>query len=123
MRSSLLDYVAYSAIFAVSGFEHNCKRRKLKMFAQIVSVVAAILDHKWMVWHIGQSFIFPVDLIARVAIWFMVAVSIVSAVDYFVAFWSKIDREVSASRRRRKPFVLTRRRGGDLPSHEAQPNS
>jgi hypothetical protein len=34
MRSSLLDFVAYSAIFAVSGFEHNCKRRKLKMFAQ-----------------------------------------------------------------------------------------
>ena len=111
------------SIAASEGFTIQASNLgKLKMFAQIVSVVAAILDHKWLVWHIGQSFIFPVDLIARIAIWFMVAVSIVSAVDYFVAFWSKIDREVSASRRR-KPFVLTRRKHGDLPSHEAQPNS
>src|SRR6058998_2163555 len=54
---------------------------KLKMVVQIVSVVAAILDHHWMVWHVG-SFIFSLDLIARLAIWFMVTVSIVSAVDY-----------------------------------------
>ena len=94
---------------------------KLKMVVQIVSVVAAILDHKWLTWMIGD-FIFPVDLIAHLAIWFMVLVSIVSAVDYFVAFWSKIDRQVSASRRRRRPFVLTRKRD-NLPSHEAQPNS
>ncbi|HWC17389.1 MAG TPA: CDP-diacylglycerol--glycerol-3-phosphate 3-phosphatidyltransferase [Terriglobales bacterium] len=94
---------------------------KLKMVVQIVSVVAAILDHKWLAWMIG-NFIFPVDLIAHLAIWFMVLVSIVSAVDYFVAFWSKIDRQVSASRRRRRPFVLTRKRD-NLPSHEAQPNS
>jgi CDP-diacylglycerol---glycerol-3-phosphate 3-phosphatidyltransferase len=111
------------SIAASEGFTIQASNLgKLKMFAQIVSVVAAILDHKWMAWYIGQ-FIFPVDLIARMAIWFMVAVSIVSAVDYFVAFWSKIDREVSASRRKRKPFVLTRRKHGDLPSHEAQPNS
>ena len=112
------------SIAASEGFTIQASNLgKLKMLAQIVSVVAAILDHKWLVWHIGQSFIFPVDLIARIAIWFMVAVSIVSAVDYFVAFWSKIDREASASRRRRKPFVLTRRKHKDLPSHEAQPNS
>ena len=96
---------------------------KLKMFAQIVGVVAAILDHKWKTWNIGADFIFPVDLIARLAIWFMVAVSIVSAIDYFVAFWSKIDREASASRRGRRPFVLSRRKRDDLASHEAQPNS
>ena len=94
---------------------------KLKMVVQIVSVVAAILDHKWLVWNIG-NFIFPVDLIAHLAIWFMVLVSIVSAVDYFVAFWSKIDRQVSAGRRRRRPFVLTRKRD-NLQSHEAQPNN
>lgn len=94
---------------------------KLKMVVQIVSVVAAILDHKWLAWNIG-GFIFPVDLIAHLAIWFMVLVSIVSAVDYFVAFWAKIDRQVSAGRRRRRPFVLTRKRD-NLHSHEAQPNS
>ena len=112
------------SIAASEGFTIQASNLgKLKMFAQIVSVVAAILDHKWLAWNIGQTFIFPVDLIARIAIWFMVAVSIVSAVDYFVAFWSKIDREVSAGRLRRKPFVLTRRKANDLPSHGAQPNS
>lgn len=95
---------------------------KLKMVVQIVSVVAAILDHKWLVWNIGK-FIFPVDLIAHLAIWFMVGVSIVSAVDYFVAFWSRIDRRVTARRRRRRPFVLTRRKHDDVSSHEPQPNN
>ena len=55
---------------------------KLKMVVQIVSVVAAILDHHWLAWHVS-GFIFSLDLIARLAIWFMVGVSIVSAVDYF----------------------------------------
>lgn len=92
---------------------------KLKMVVQIVSVVAAILDHQWPVWTFG-NFIFPMDLIARLAIWFMVGVSIVSAVDYFVAFWAKIDRQASESRRRRRPFVLSRRKRDDIAS---QPNS
>jgi CDP-diacylglycerol--glycerol-3-phosphate 3-phosphatidyltransferase len=93
---------------------------KFKMVVQIISVVAAILDHRWLVWHFG-SFIFPVDLMARLAIWFMVGVSIVSAVDYFVAFWSKIDRQASETRRRR-PFVLSRRKHDKIGPHEAQPN-
>jgi CDP-diacylglycerol--glycerol-3-phosphate 3-phosphatidyltransferase len=93
---------------------------KFKMVVQIVSVVAAILDHYWLVWHFG-NFIFPVDLMARLAIWFMVGVSIVSAVDYFVAFWSKIDRQASETRRRR-PFVLSRRKHDKIGPHEAQPN-
>lgn len=93
---------------------------KLKMVVQIVSVVAAILDHRWLVWNFG-NFTFPVDLISRMAIWFMVGVSIVSAVDYFVAFWAKIDRHVSETRRRR-PFVLSRRKHEDLGPHEPQPN-
>src|SRR5690348_18396719 len=63
------------SIAASEGFTIQASNLgKLKMFAQIVSVVAAILDHKWLAWNIGQSFIFPVDLIARIAIWFMVAV-------------------------------------------------
>ncbi len=92
---------------------------KLKMVVQIVSVVAVILDHRWLKWNIGP-FIFPVDLIAQMSIWFMVAVSIVSAADYFVAFWSKIDRKAS-ERRRRRPFVLSRRKHRELPP-EVQPN-
>src|SRR5215475_2005265 len=55
---------------------------KFKMLVQIIAVVAAILDHKWLEWHFG-IFVFSVDLVAHMAIWFMVAVSIISAVDYF----------------------------------------
>jgi CDP-diacylglycerol--glycerol-3-phosphate 3-phosphatidyltransferase len=110
------------SIAATEGFTIQASELgKLKMVVQIVSVVAAILDHRWMAWHFG-AFIFPLDVIAHLAIWFMVGVSIVSAVDYFVAFWSKIDRQASKSRRRRRPFVLSRRKRDELPS-EVQPNS
>ncbi|HTC46940.1 MAG TPA: CDP-diacylglycerol--glycerol-3-phosphate 3-phosphatidyltransferase [Candidatus Aquilonibacter sp.] len=81
---------------------------KLKMIVQIVSVVAVILDHHWKEWPVYGNFIFPVHWIAYVAIWFVVCVSLISAIDYFAAFWSKIDRQVSKSRRR--AFVLSRRR-------------
>jgi CDP-diacylglycerol--glycerol-3-phosphate 3-phosphatidyltransferase len=43
----------------------------------------------------------------------MVLVSIISAVDYFVAFWRKIDH-ASADRRSHASFVLSRRK--DLPA-------
>jgi CDP-diacylglycerol--glycerol-3-phosphate 3-phosphatidyltransferase len=84
---------------------------KLKMVVQIVSVAAAILDHRWPIVTAG-SFVLSFDLIAHIAIWFMVVVSIVSAVDYFVAFWSKIDRQVV--KRRRRSFVLSRRKQADV---------
>jgi CDP-diacylglycerol--glycerol-3-phosphate 3-phosphatidyltransferase len=38
----------------------------------------------------------------------MVLVAVVSAVDYFWGFWKKIDKRVE--RRRRRPFVLSRRK-------------
>lgn len=53
-------------------------------------------------------YVFPVHWIAYLAIWFTVCVSLVSAADYFVAFWSKIDRRVV--KRRRRAFILSRRR-------------
>ncbi len=80
---------------------------KLKMVVQIVSVVAAILALRWDYWDF-RYFILPVRLIAIMAIWFMVAVSVISAVDYFVGFWKKIDTR--SERRRRRPFVLSRRK-------------
>lgn len=85
---------------------------KFKMVVQIVSVVAVILAHHWSEWPIYRSFFFPVHVIATVAIWFMVVLSLVSAVDYFAAFWSKIDRRVV--KRRRRAFVLSRRRKRDV---------
>lgn len=110
------------SIAATEGFTIQASDLgKLKMVVQIVSVVAVILDHRWQAWHLG-NFIFPLDLIAHLAIWFMVGVSIVSAVDYFVAFWSKIDRQVSKTRRRRA-FVLTRRKSSEVAAREVQPNN
>ena len=80
---------------------------KLKMFVQIVSVVAVILDHRWQEWPVGH-YIFPVHWIAFLAIWFMVGVSLISAGDYFVGFWRKIDRH--AVKRQRRAFILSRRK-------------
>ncbi len=88
-------------IAAVEGFTIAASDLgKLKMVLQIVAVTAAILDHRWMQWSI-YSVIVDVDLIARLAIWFMVIVALISAIDYFVAFWSKIDKCVIRHRRRR----------------------
>jgi CDP-diacylglycerol---glycerol-3-phosphate 3-phosphatidyltransferase len=87
---------------------------KSKMFVQIVSVVAVILDHRWKSWAIYGSYQFPVHWIAYIAIWIMVGLSLASAIDYFVAFWSKIDRH--AVKHRRRAFVLSRRRKRDAPT-------
>jgi CDP-diacylglycerol--glycerol-3-phosphate 3-phosphatidyltransferase len=79
---------------------------KLKTVIQIVSVVSAILAHHWYEWQFGVLIV-PVKWIAIAAIYFTLLVSIISAVDYFVGFWKKIDH---ASKDRRKSFVLTRRK-------------
>jgi len=84
---------------------------KVKMVVQIVVVVLCILDHRWLQLEYG-NFVFPFDVLARVGIWFMVTLSLVSAIDYFAAFWSKIDRQVG--RRQRRAFVLSRRRKRDV---------
>jgi CDP-diacylglycerol--glycerol-3-phosphate 3-phosphatidyltransferase len=90
---------------------------KFKMVVQIVSVVAAILAIRWDVWNFW-GFIVPVTLTAHMAIWFMTAVSVISAVDYFVAFWKKIDKRVE--RRRRRPFILSRRKKKALQAAESE---
>ena len=100
-----LRSIAASEGFTIEASELG----KFKMVVQIVSVVAVILDHRWKEWPIYGHYFFPVHWIASVAIWFMVCVSLVSGIDYFVAFWSKIDRRV-VKRRRRRAFILSRRR-------------
>ncbi|HKW19040.1 MAG TPA: CDP-diacylglycerol--glycerol-3-phosphate 3-phosphatidyltransferase [Terriglobales bacterium] len=81
---------------------------KLKMFVQIVSVVAVILDHRWQEWPLTGHYVLSVHWIAFLAIWFMVAVSLISAGDYFIAFWRRIDRHVV--KRQRRTFILSRRK-------------
>ncbi|HKH98419.1 MAG TPA: CDP-diacylglycerol--glycerol-3-phosphate 3-phosphatidyltransferase [Candidatus Sulfotelmatobacter sp.] len=99
-----LRSIAASEGFTIEASELG----KFKMVVQIVSVVAVILDHRWTEWPVYHQYFFPIHTIAQVAIGFMVCVSLASAVDYFVAFWSKIDRRVV--KRRRRAFILSRRR-------------
>lgn len=87
---------------------------KLKTIVQIVSVIATILAHRWYELHFGW-YVFPVRWTAYTAIYFMVLVSIVSAVDYFVAFWKKIDH-ASSDRRREPSHVLSRHTKKNLPA-------
>ncbi len=98
------------SIAATEGFTIEASDiGKLKTVIQIVSVVAAILNHRWVVWDFGGSFVVGVHLIAVVAIYWMTVVSIVSAVDYFVGFWRKVEG-ASDTRRKRRSSVLSRRK-------------
>jgi len=99
-----LRSIAASEGFTIEASELG----KFKMVVQIVSAVAVILDHRWKTWPVYGPYVFPIHWIAFAAIWFMVCVSLVSAIDYFVAFWSKIDGRVV--KRRRRAFILSRRR-------------
>ncbi len=80
---------------------------KLKTVIQIVCVITAVLDHGWQAWYIGW-FEIPIDSIAVASIYFMAIVSIVSAGDYFLAFWRKIDR-AGAMRRQADALGLARK--------------
>src|SRR5437773_8675378 len=84
-----LRSIAASEGFTIEASELG----KFKMLVQIVSVVAVILDHRWKEWPVGR-YIFPVHSIALVAIWFMVFLSLVSAIVYFPSFLSIVDRLV-----------------------------
>ena len=85
---------------------------KLKTVTQIVAVVAAILAHRWDYWlwfpGLRGGYIVGVHFIAVTAIYWMTIVSIISAIDYFIGFWKKIDH-ASDKRRKRRSFVLSRK--------------
>jgi CDP-diacylglycerol--glycerol-3-phosphate 3-phosphatidyltransferase len=107
------------SIAATEGFTIEASEiGKLKTVIQIVSVVAAILAHRWDYWNWG-GYIVGVHFIAVTAIYWMTIVSIISAVDYFVGFWKKIDHASDKSRRR--SFVLSRKKKpappAEHPSH------
>jgi CDP-diacylglycerol--glycerol-3-phosphate 3-phosphatidyltransferase len=86
---------------------------KLKTVTQIVSVVSALLAHHWYQWQFG-FLIVPVKWIAVAAIYFTLLVSTISAIDYFVGFWKKIDH--ASKDRRKKSFVLSRNKKASVPS-------
>ncbi len=99
-----LRSIASTEGFAISASELG----KLKTITQIVSVVAAVLDHRWLAWQLGW-FIFPIDSIAVASIYFMTLVSIISAIDYFWAFWRKIETSTAARRKGENEMILERK--------------
>jgi len=111
------------SIAAAEGFTIEASEiGKLKTVIQIVSVVAAILAHRWNYWiwfpQWGGGFIIAVRFIALTSIYWMAIVSIISAIDYFVGFWKKIDH-ASDDRRMKRSFVLSRKQkpaGPEQPS-------
>jgi CDP-diacylglycerol--glycerol-3-phosphate 3-phosphatidyltransferase len=103
-----LRSIAASEGFTIQASELG----KFKMLVQIIAVVTVILARRWHEWPLFSFYIFPLYWIAWLAIWFMVLLSLVSALDYFVAFWSRIDRQ--SEKRRRRAFVLARRRKRDV---------
>jgi CDP-diacylglycerol--glycerol-3-phosphate 3-phosphatidyltransferase len=105
-----LRSIASSEGFTIEASELG----KLKTVLQIVAVVAAILNHRWDYWNFGW-FPLGVHLIAVTAVYWMTIVSIISAIDYFVGFWKKIDH-ASDKRRRRRSSVLSRKKRGPSPS-------
>ena len=105
-----LRSIAASEGFTIEASEIG----KLKTVIQIVSVVAAILAHRWDYWNWG-GFIVAVHMIAIWAIVWMTIVSIISATDYFVAFWKKIDHAAERARTRRSS-VLSRRKPKAAPA-------
>ncbi len=101
------------SIAAAEGFTIEASEiGKLKTVIQIVSVVAALLAHRWDYWLFFPSFhggfVLGVHFIAVTAIYWMTVVSIISATDYFIGFWKKIDH-ASDNRRKRRSFVLSRK--------------
>jgi CDP-diacylglycerol--glycerol-3-phosphate 3-phosphatidyltransferase len=96
------------SIAAAEGFTIEASEiGKLKTVIQIVSVVAAILAHRWDYWNWG-GYIVGVHFIAVTAIYWMTIVSIISAIDYFVGFWKKIDH--ASDKNRKRSFVLSRKK-------------
>ena len=82
------------SVAASQGFTIQARELgKLKMVVQIVAIVATIFAHRWYEWN-WFGFIVGVELIARIAIWFMLVVTVLSAVDYFLAFWHRVDHAV-----------------------------
>jgi CDP-diacylglycerol--glycerol-3-phosphate 3-phosphatidyltransferase len=89
------------SIAAHEGFDINVSRLgKGKMVTQVAAVVGLILGHKYGGW---------VQLTAKILLWAVVFFALISMVQYFREFWSKLDGNIK-NRERRRQRVLARRR-------------
>jgi CDP-diacylglycerol--glycerol-3-phosphate 3-phosphatidyltransferase len=103
------------SIAASEGFTIDASEiGKLKTVIQIVSVVAAILAHRWDYWlwfpSFHGGFVIGVHLIAVTSIYWMTIVSVISAADYFIGFWKKIDHASERARTRRSSVLSRKKR-------------
>lgn len=98
-------------VAAAEGFTIQARDLgKWKMVVQVVAVIATILEHHWSLVTLQLGHFHPAFSIAwtaRLSIWAMLLLSVVSAVDYFVIFWSSIDQ---AAKSRRAPVGVRPRR-------------
>ncbi len=89
------------SIAAHEGFSINVSTLgKGKMVTQVAAVVGLILGHKYGGW---------VEWTAKVLLWAVVVFALVSMVQYFREFWSKLDSSIK-NREQRRQKVLKRRR-------------
>jgi len=89
------------SIAAHEGFSIDVSRLgKGKMVTQVAAVVGLILGHKYGGW---------VEVTANVLLWAVVFFALVSMVQYFREFWSKLDSSIKY-RERRRHKILERRR-------------
>jgi len=79
---------------------------KLKTVVQIISVVSVLMAHAWKHWPVAGTML-PGETIATGAIWLMLAVSLLSAFNYFRIFWTTALKQ-TRQRRAPIPFVLPR---------------
>ena len=78
---------------------------KVKMVTQVVAITLTILQNvfHWLI------------LFSKLALWLVVIIALVSAVDYFRRFWKKVDDRVKARQRRR--LIVLKKRQRDVPTH------
>jgi len=78
---------------------------KMKMVTQVVAITLTIL----------QNVFHWLTLFSKLALWLVVIIALVSAVDYFRRFWKKVDDRVKARQRRR--LIVLKKRQRDVPTH------
>jgi len=90
------------SIAAHEGFAINVSTLgKGKMVTQVAAVVGLILGQKYGGW---------VQLTAKVLLWAVVFFALISMVQYFREFWSKLDSSIKYRERRRLKIMKRRRR-------------
>lgn len=78
---------------------------KMKMVTQVVAITLTIL----------QNVFHGLMVFSKLALWLVVIIALVSAVDYFRRFWKKVDDRVKARQRRR--LIVLKKRQRDVPTH------